>query len=191
MFKKLFIYIGLLLFLPGVVMPAKAEDAPMSKPNAYSYEFLSIDGEPVRLSDYKGKVILVVNTASNCGFTPQYKGLQILHQTYKERGLVVLGVPSADFGGQEFPDAAQVKNFTHEKFSITFPLTEISKVRGEDAHPFYKWAAQQVGPESTPQWNFHKYLIDKQGNLVAGYRSMVSPLAPSITRRVEEELGKE
>lgn len=164
--------------------------AQMSSLNAHQFSFQTIDGKTINLSDYKGKVILVVNTASSCGFTPQYKDLQQLHQEYGDKGLVVLGIPSRDFGAQEFAEEEKVKKFTSEKFDVTFQLTEICKVKGGDAHPFYKWAKNQTGFFAAPKWNFHKYLIDKNGNLVAWFASTTSPKSAKIVENIEKELKK-
>lgn len=165
----------------------------MSKPleqNAHSYEFKSIDGEAIRLSDYNGKVVMVVNTASHCGFTGQYKELQALYDEYKDKGLVILGVPSADFGGQEFDTEDKVQAFTDENYSITFPMTAISSVKGSNVHPFYQWAAKQGGFLSGPKWNFHKYIIAGDGSFVQGFVSTTSPTSKKVKKVIEAELAK-
>ena len=162
--------------------------ADLSIKNAYQFSFNSIDGKPINLSDYKGKVILVVNTASKCGLTPQYKGLQSLYEKYRSKGLVIIGVPSSDFGGQEFEQIQQVKDFTNKEFHVTFPLTSINQVKGENAHPFYLWANAQVGFFASPKWNFHKYLIDKNGNLVSWFSSTTDPQAKEIIAAIEKNL---
>ncbi len=175
-----------------------AQDAPMStapnmtvsQQNAHSYAFTQIGGDEIKLSDLKGKVILVVNTASKCGFTGQYAGLQNLHEKYAEKGLAVIGVPSGDFAGQEFAKEEEVKNFTDEKFEISFPLTEIAHVKGKDAHPFYKWANNQAGFLGGPKWNFHKYVIDKDGNFVKAFGSATKPESDKIVKVIEKELSK-
>ena len=129
--------------------------------NAYSYSFKDINEEDViNLSDYKGKTLVVVNTASLCGFTYQYDGLQKLYDDYKDQGLVVLGVPSNDFGNQESGTNSEVKEFCESTFSITFPLTEKNVVKGKDAHPFFKWSKKELGfIGGVPRWNFHKIII--------------------------------
>lgn len=162
----------------------------MSLPSAHQFEFQSIDGEALSLSNYKGKALLVVNTASQCGFTPQYKELQALYDRYKEKGLVVLGVPSADFGGQEYATEEEVEHFTEEKFAVTFPLTVISEVKGGNAHPFYQWAGQQAGFIGSPKWNFHKYLIGKNGEFVTWFSSVTSPTSDKVVKAIEAELAK-
>ena len=163
---------------------------PSSTSNAYQYSFTSIDGEEMPLSDLSGKVILVVNTASKCGFTGQYKDLQTLYDTYRDKGLVVLGVPSSDFANQEFAEESEVKNFTEEKFNITFPLTQITHVKGSDAHPFYKWAQKQGGFLSGPKWNFYKYLIDANGNYITGFGTRTSPTSDAVIKEIEAALSE-
>lgn len=169
---------------------AAEQEVRMSEPNAHSFTFKMMDGGELPLSDLKGKVVLVVNTASQCGFTPQYRDLQTLHETYKDKGLVVIGVPSADFGGQEFDTEQEVQDFTEEEFSITFPLTTISTVKGGDAHPFYAWANKKAGMIGKPKWNFHKYLIGKDGDFVAWFATTTSPTASKLTKAIEAELVK-
>lgn len=146
--------------------------------NAYSYSFKDINEEDViNLSDYKGKTLVVVNTASLCGFTYQYDGLQKLYDDYKDQGLVVLGVPSNDFGNQESGTNSEVKEFCESTFSITFPLTEKNVVKGKDAHPFFKWSKKELGfIGGVPRWNFHKIIIGKDGNAVAGYTALTLSL---------------
>ena len=142
--------------------------------NAYSYSFKDINEEDmINLSDYKGKTLVVVNTASLCGFTYQYDGLQKLYDDYKDQGLVVLGVPSNDFGNQESGTNSEVKEFCESTFSITFPLTEKNVVKGKDAHPFFKWSKKELGfIGGVPRWNFHKIIIGKDGNAIAGYTAL-------------------
>jgi glutathione peroxidase len=178
------IFFALILFL-SFNNKALAE---ITAKNAYQFSFTAIDGKKINLSDFQGKLILVVNTASKCGFTPQYKGLENLYKKYKSRGLVIIGVPSNDFGGQEFGQAKQVQDFTQKEFHVTFPLTSISKVKGDDAHPFYLWANNEAGFLSSPKWNFHKYLIDKNGNFVAWFSSVTEPESKEIIQAIEKNL---
>ena len=124
------------------------------------FSFTSIDGQPLSLADYRGKAVLVVNTASRCGFTHQYAGLQTLWETYRDRGLVVLGVPSNDFGAQEPGSETEIKEFCIVNFNIDFPMTEKQVVSGANAHPFYQWSGEQLGVLSKPKWNFYKILLD-------------------------------
>ena len=167
---------------------SSAVAANMTTKNAYYFSFEGIDGKKINLSDFKGKVILIVNTASKCGLTPQYQGLQELHNKYKDKGLVIIGVPSADFANQEFSQLSQVKEFTDKEFHITFPLTTIAKVKGSDADPFYLWANNQAGFLGSPKWNFHKYLIDKNGNFAGWFSSTTKPQSKEIINKIEELL---
>src|SRR5689334_15814537 len=127
--------------------------------SAHDFSFTSIDGKPLKLADFAGHPVLVVNTASECGLTPQYKGLEALWQKYRDRGFVVLGVPSNDFGRQEPGSAEEIKNFCTTRYSVDFPMTEKCHVIGGAAHPFYRWVADTLGEGGTPRWNFHKYLV--------------------------------
>ena len=158
--------------------------------NAYSYSFKDINEEDViNLSDYKGKTLVVVNTASLCGFTYQYDGLQKLYDDYKDQGLVVLGVPSNDFGNQESGTNSEVKEFCESTFSITFPLTEKNVVKGKDAHPFFKWTKKELGfIGGVPRWNFHKIIIGKDGNAIAGYTALTRPSSKKFISEIEKAL---
>jgi glutathione peroxidase len=158
--------------------------------SAYDYTFQSIDGKPMPLSAFRGKVLLVVNTASLCGFTAQYAALQKLHEAYEARGLVVIGVPSNDFGGQEPKTEAEVKEFCQGAFGITFPLTAKNHVKGPDRHSFYGWASDTLGAMNAPWWNFHKYLVGRDGSLVTSFGTRTEPGAPDVGRAIEAELGK-
>lgn len=158
--------------------------------NAHEFRFVSIEGEPLAMKDFDGKAVLVVNTASRCGFTPQYEGLQALWQRYRERGLVVLGVPSGDFGGQELATSKEIKEFCEATFAVDFPLTEKTVVSGEQAHPFYKWAAAELGPVAKPRWNFHKYLVAKDGRLLDWFSTATGPSSPRIAKAVEAALAE-
>jgi glutathione peroxidase len=158
--------------------------------NAYSYSFKDINEEDmINLSDYKGKTLVVVNTASLCGFTYQYDGLQKLYDDYKDQGLVVLGVPSNDFGNQESGTNSEVKEFCESTFSITFPLTEKNVVKGKDAHPFFKWSKKELGfIGGVPRWNFHKIIIGKDGNAIAGYTALTRPSSKKFINEIEKAL---
>ena len=160
--------------------------------NAYSYSFKDINEEDViNLSDYKGKTLVVVNTASLCGFTYQYDGLQNLYDDYKDQGLVVLGVPSNDFGNQESGTNSEVKEFCESTFSITFPLTEKNVVKGKDAHPFFKWSKKELGfIGGVPRWNFHKIIIGKDGKVFDTFSSMTKPTSGKFVKVIEEALNK-
>lgn len=157
-------------------------------PSAYDFSFPAIDAGEIHLSEYNDKVVLLVNTASMCGFTPQYTGLQKLWEDYRDEGLVVLGVPSADFGGQEYSEDADILDFCEVNFDVDFPLTSKTTVKGPDAHPFYKWAEQELGAENAPQWNFHKYLIGRDGKLVQSFDSRTKPEDEEIVSAIRASL---
>lgn len=154
------------------------------------FNFTSIEGQPLSLSEYRGKAVLVVNTASRCGFTPQYAGLQDLWEKYRDRGLVVLGVPSNDFGAQEPGSEAEIKSFCEVNFNIDFPMTAKEVVSGEAAHPFYKWAGENLGELSKPRWNFHKILLDREGKAVDWFAPTTAPDAAKLTAAIEAVLPK-
>lgn len=175
--------VSLFVMLGGPMSAEAAGTGP-----AHAFSFTSIDGAPLAMADFAGKAVLVVNTASRCGFTPQYEGLQTLWETYKDRGLVVLGVPSNDFGGQEPGTEAEIKSFCETTFSVDFPMTEKQVVIGDGAHPFYRWAAAAGGAEQTPRWNFHKYLIGPDGALVAAIPTRVAPTDPQAIALIEKSL---
>jgi glutathione peroxidase len=157
--------------------------------NAHQFNFVSIDGKPMPLSEFKGKTVLVVNTASQCGYTPQYSALEAVYKKYKDKGLVVLGVPSNDFGGQEPGSNAEIKKFCEGNYDVDFPLTTKYDVKGDEAHPFYKWAAAVGGTAAVPAWNFHKLLIDAKGNLVAEFPTKTKPDAPDVEKAIEASLA--
>lgn len=155
---------------------------------AFDFEFDGIDGAPLSMEQFKDQVVLAVNTASACGFTPQYDGLQALHEAYAEKGLIVIGVPSNDFGKQETGTSAEIATFCEVNFNIRFPLADKIKVKGDDAHPFYQWARSQVGFAGRPRWNFHKYLIDRDGQIVDWFSSMTSPDSDKMIMAIESVL---
>ena len=152
---------------------------------AHDFTFLSIDGESLPLSRFEGKALLIVNTASFCGYTYQYDGLQKLWERYRDQGLVVLGVPSNDFGNQEPGSEADIKKFCEVRY-IDFPLTSKVAVRGANAHPFYKWAARVLGAGAAPRWNFHKYLVSPDGRLVTHFSSATEPGSKKVTAAIEK-----
>jgi glutathione peroxidase len=157
--------------------------------SAFDHEFAAIEGGRLPLSQWRGKVLLVVNTASFCGFTQQYDGLQKLWERYQDKGLLVLGVPSNDFGEQEPKSEGEILNFCQGAFNVTFPLTTKQPVKGADAHPFYRWAREALGADAAPGWNFHKYLVGRDGKLIAGYESTVEPLSAKMTSAIEAALA--
>ena len=156
--------------------------------NAFSFKFESIEGNPMPLSDYEGKALLVVNTASQCGFTPQYEGLQSVWEEYKDQGLVVIGIPSNNFGSQEPGQEGEVKEFCETTFGINFPMTSKEDVKGDTAHPFYKWLKSEYG--KSPKWNFHKYLITPDGALANSFLSLTKPQSNKVKKAIENVLPK-
>jgi len=158
--------------------------------NAHRFEFAALDGGALPLSAWTGRPVLVVNTASYCGYTPQYRDLEALWVRYRDRGLIVLGVPSNDFGEQEPGTAAEIKSFCESRYQIDFPLTEKCRVVGGGAHPFYRWIAATLGEGAAPRWNFHKYLIDPDGELAGAWPSSVRPGDAAITGEIEKLLPK-
>ena len=160
----------------------------MSRPTAFVFSFTALDGGSIRLAEHAGKPILIVNTASQCGYTPQYAGLQELWKRYRERGLMIVGVPSNDFGGQEPGGAAEIMKTAHQEYGVDFPLAAKAEVRGPSTHPFYRWAALQR-PGEAPQWNFHKYLVGRDGQIAASFSSRVAPTDPRVIAAIERELA--
>jgi len=155
--------------------------------NAYDFSFKDIDGNDLKFKEYKGKVLLVVNVASKCGFTGQYEGLQSIWDRYKDKDFVLIGIPSNDFY-QEYSNEGDVKNFCERTFGVNFPMTSINAVRGKNAHPFYKWAKLTYGSKTVPKWNFHKILINKEGKVVDTFSSMTKPMDDKIVNLIEESL---
>lgn len=153
-------------------------------------EFKQLAGDDaVNLCDaYEDKVILVVNTASKCGYTPQYDGLEKLYAEYKDQGLVVIGFPSNQFGGQEPGTEEEIKEFCRLTYGVKFPMFEKTEVKGDGAHPFYQSLAEAAG--TAPKWNFHKYLIGRDGKLISDYPSRTKPYDPSLVQAIEDALGK-
>jgi glutathione peroxidase len=156
---------------------------------AHQFAFNAIDGGALPLSAWAGHPVLVVNTASFCGYTPQYRDLEALWLQYRDKGLVVLGVPSNDFGAQEPGSAAEIKSFCETNYAVDFPLTEKVRVIGGNAHPFYAWVAKTLGEGAAPRWNFHKYLIAPDGELAGAWPSSVRPGDKAITQEIETMLG--
>lgn len=156
--------------------------------SAHEFAFQTIDGAPLPLTSFRDKVVLVVNTASKCGLTPQYDGLEKLYSDYKDRGLVVLGVPCNQFAGQEPGSEAEIKDFCETRFNIDFPMTSKVDVKGDAAHPFYKWAKDQLGEPAEPVWNFHKILIGKGGEALRAFGPRTDPMDEEVTGAIEEAL---
>ncbi len=147
----------------------------------------NISGGIINFSDFKDKVVLVVNTASYCGFTKQYTDLQNLWEKYKGQGLIVLGIPSDSFN-QEKKANKEVKEFCEVNFNISFPLSEITNVKGENAHPVFKWAKESFGNSAVPKWNFHKILVNKDGQIIDTFASFTSPMSSKIIKKIEKSL---
>lgn len=151
----------------------------------YDFKINDITGSELNLNDYRNKVILLVNTASHCGFTKQYDDLQKVWDKYKNKNLIVLGIPSNSFN-QEMKTNDEVKEFCEFNFKINFPITEITNVKGDNAHPIYKWASKNYGNSAVPKWNFHKILINKNGVIVKTYSSFTNPMSKKIINKIEE-----
>ena len=165
-------------------------NAKPSLQSAHQFSFVTLDGQTLPLSQYSGKALLLVNTASRCGFTRQYADLQNLWQRYRNQGLVVLGVPSNDFGGQEPGSETEIKVFCETNFDVDFPLTEKVNIKGSAAHPFYRWARDSLGTMSKPRWNFHKYLITPDGKIADWFSTVTSPTSSRLLRAVEAVLPR-
>jgi glutathione peroxidase len=155
---------------------------------AHTFVFKTLDGAGMPLAAYRGKLLLVVNTASECAFTRQFADLQVLWETYRDRGLVVIGAPSNDFGGQEPGTAQQIKEVCSGEFGVTFPMTAKVAVRGQDVHPFFAWAERTAGQGNGPRWNFHKYLVSVDGRLIGSFPSPMNPRDPRIVAAIEANL---
>jgi len=177
--------LSLFLFFPGI---KEATAAPSCSP-LLSHTFLRLQDEaPQNLCQYQGKVILAVNTASYCGFTSQYEGLEKIYAKYKDQGLVVLGFPSNDFGQQEPGSNKEIADFCKNTYDVKFPMFAKSVVSGSNSNPFFKMLIAKTG--TTPKWNFYKYLIDRNGNVVDSFGSVTKPTSNSITGEIEKLLGE-
>jgi len=180
----------LIAALAGAVAPVTRAfaDGGMSRIAAYAFSFPALSGDDIRLAAFTGKPLLVVNTASLCGYTPQYAGLQELWNEFRERGLTVIGVPSNDFGGQEPGGTSEITETTHHQYGVTFPIAAKVVVVGAKAHPFYKWAAD-ARPKDVPRWNFHKYLIGRDGYIAEVFASAIEPTDTRIKTAVAKALA--
>ncbi len=177
--------------LLGALLPGVGGALAQAGREAIDWTTVSLDsiGEgKLPTADYKGRVVLLVNTASLCGFTKQYAGLEELWRRYKDRGLVVLGVPSNDFGGQEPGTKEEIRTFCEASFDVTFPLADKQSVLGPDAHPLYRWAARQTGPLGTPSWNFHKILIGRDGRVIDWFTAL-SGIGSKLEEAIEKALA--
>jgi len=166
---------------------ARAQAA-MSRITAYAFSFPALAGGEIRLADYAGRPMLIVNTASLCGFTPQYAGLQELWTQFHARGLMIIGIPSNDFGGQEPGGATEIAETAQHHYGVTFPIAAKAVVKGSNAHPFYKWAAD-VRPKDVPRWNFHKYLIGQDGGIADAFPETVEPSDTRIKTAIARALA--
>ena len=171
------------LAAPGV--PAVAQQ--ITRPTAFAFSFAGLGGGDIRLANHSGKPMLIVNTASQCGYTPQLAGLQELWKRYGSRGLLVIGVPSNDFGGQEPGTPNEIMQTANHRYGVNFPLAAKVVVSGPNAHPFYKWASLER-PGAVPRWNFHKFLIGREGRIVGSFPAAVDPMDPEILAAIEREL---
>lgn len=169
--------------------PAFAQGASpgMSRPTAYAFSFQRLQGGDLRLAEHAGKPIMVVNTASLCGFTSQYEGLQQLWTRFRDQGLLIVGVPSNDFGGQEPGGTDDIDHTAHHQYGVTFPLAAKVAVKGPAAHPFYRWAAGER-PLDAPRWNFHKYVVGGDGHIAAAFSSETEPMDARIVAAIAKEL---
>ena len=180
----------LLAALAGTLAPAARAfaDSGMSRIPAYAFSFPALSGDDIRLAAFTGKPLLVVNTASLCGYTPQYAGLQELWNEFRERGLTVIGVPSNDFGSQEPGGSSEITQTAHHQYGVTFPVAAKAIVTGAKAHPFYKWAAE-ARPRDVPRWNFHKYLIGRDGYIAEAFSSAVEPADTRVKTAIARTLA--
>jgi glutathione peroxidase len=172
---------------PIVTRRAMAEAA-MSRITAYAFSFPALEKGDIRLADYAGQPLVIVNTASLCGFTPQYAGLQQLWTEFHDRGLMIVGVPSNDFGGQEPGSASDIAETAQHQYGVTFPIAAKTVVKGPNAHPFYKWAAD-LRPKDVPRWNFHKYLIGRDGNIAEVFPESVEPTDTRVKTAIARALA--
>lgn len=169
---------------------------PVTANSVYEFEVLDIDGNKVSLSEYKGKVLMFVNTASKCGYTPQYEGLQKIYDRYKDRGFVILGFPANNFGGQEPGSNEEIKDFCTLRYKVTFPMFAKISVKGEDQHPLYTYLTSEKANSETAgeiTWNFNKFLVNGEGEIVGRFASKETPESPEVTKAIQaalDELGK-
>ena len=172
---------------PASTRTARAQAA-MSRITAYAFSFPALAGGDIRLADYAGRPLLIVNTASLCGFTPQYAGLQELWTQFHDRGLMIIGVPSNDFGAQEPGGAIDIAETAQHQYGVTFPMAAKAIVKGTNAHPFYKWAAD-ARPKDVPRWNFHKYLIGRDGYIAEVFPETVEPSDTRVKTAIARALA--
>ena len=183
--KALSTFSTIIICFLGFLALSQQDVQAQSTTNAHSFSFVDIDGKEINLADFKGKVVMIVNTASQCKFTPQYAQLEELYERFSAQGLVIIAIPSNDFGQQEPGSNQQIKDFVDKKYQVTFLVADKTHVSGKDAHPFYKWAETQVTYLGTPMWNFHKYIIDKKGNLEYWFTSTTEPTSTDVVKAIE------
>ena len=181
--------INLLIIILTVIFNFNIKVNSMENKKLYDIEIESITGEIISLSKYKGKTIFLVNVASNCGFTKQYTDLQNLWEKYREKDLIVIGVPSNQFGGQEPGSNKEIKDFCETNFNINFLMTSKQDVKGENAHEIYKWAKISYGKSAVPKWNFHKILINNEGIIVDTFASFTNPMSKKVVLKIEKILN--
>ena len=178
--------------LAAIAAPASTTtvlaQTPMSRITAYGFSFPALDGGDIRLADFAGKPFMVVNTASLCGYTPQYAGLQELWTQFHDRGLMIVAVPSNDFGGQEPGGSKEIAETAQRQYGVTFPIAAKTVVKGTNAHPFYKWAAE-ARPKDLPRWNFHKYLVGRDGYIAGAFPETVEPTDTRIKTAIARALA--
>ena len=184
MFKKK----KILLFIIILMFSFLKKTIPANNKSLYDLKINSINGNELNFSSMKGKTILLVNVASKCGFTAQYNELQELYEKYQDKGLVIIGVPSNQFGSQEPGSETEIKDFCETNFNITFPMTSKYDVKGDEAHPVYLWAKETYGKSAIPKWNFHKILINKDGKIEDTFVSFTNPLSKKIIKKLEQVL---
>ena len=180
--KSLLVFILFMIFFQNT-SSAKYEKL------AYDFSFNDLDGSKINLSSFKNKVIVIINVASQCGFTSQYEDMQSIWERYQKDGLIIIGIPSNDFGNQEPGSESEIKTFCAAKFGITFPMTEKVIVKGDNAHPFYQWAKDNYGKSAIPKWNFHKIIIDKNGKIADTFASITNPSSKRFIKVIEKNLN--
>jgi glutathione peroxidase len=191
LYKKSYGHVAAAILLGVLIMWPLPNAAAPDNRTVYDFSFAPLTGDQLlALSQFKGKVLLIVNTASKCGFTPQYDGLEKLYETYKDRGLVIIGVPSNDFGKQEPGSDDEIAHFCKLNYGVSFPMASKVDVIGANAHPFYLWAKDTFGLIGVPKWNFHKYLVNRQGKLVDYFHSTTTPDNKRLTEAIERLLAE-
>jgi len=181
------IYLLVVAASAALVSATPVSAAESSCPPVLDHKFASLQGEPISLCQFRGKALLIVNTASECGYTPQYEGLEALYRRYRDQGLVVLGFPANDFGGQEPGSNHEIAQFCRVNYGVTFPMFAKTSVVGANANSLYRQLAARTG--KPPRWNFHKYLLDRAGQPVAAFESAVEPADPRLTSEIEKLLA--